>query len=155
MSCEKEIQELKSISYKAYDEMDVERFAEIIEDLWDKADNSIIGDLCLIFDDEMEYPSILEEAIDMIFHISSKCGFEDGMLKLANGIPKMLIRGKGWAMMLHKMILDSYDDISPYVNAIKKVDNSTKEMIIDIFKKVKESQPDKYRERVDKILEEL
>lgn len=152
MLLEEKISELKRISYQKYEDMEIETFNELISDIWNEAGISQIGDLCLLLDDENEFPSVLHGVMDLIFQISERSGIDRGMFEIARNVPKMLIRGREWAQMFHKMMLNSYDDMTSYINAIKKVDSKTKQMIIDILNEVKQSQPDKYSEKVDGIL---
>lgn len=153
MSFEKELSELNSMRRLESGEM--ASFESILNDLALKADNSIIQELCGIFDDGISEPSGDEYLLEIIYYITKKNGIENGMYELAKGVNEILARGKKWAVRVHKSILDSNELIQPYTNAVKKLEGESKETIVDILKQLKEKKPDKYAEKVDKIILEL
>ncbi|MBC2582892.1 Imm30 family immunity protein [Clostridium sp. DJ247] len=153
MSFEKEIFELREITAEEYG--DAEAFIEIYEYLWDNADNSIITNLCSVFNDNMSYDPLIGNFNEMILNIANRCGLESGMVEIAKGTPRMLPQGKEWAIRMHKLILNSEPYINFYINAIKEVDEAARKVIVDILNQIKKQQPSEYSNKVDKILEEL
>ncbi|MBC2582748.1 Imm30 family immunity protein [Clostridium sp. DJ247] len=153
MSFKKEIFELREITAEEFG--DAEAFIEIYEYLWDNADNSIIADLCSVFNDNMSFDSLIGNFNEMILDIASRCGLESGMIEITKGTPRMLPQGKEWAIRMHKLILNSEPYNNFYINAIKKVDETTRRVIVDILNQIKKQQPNEYSNKVDKILEQV
>lgn len=153
MSFEKELSELNSM--RRLESGEIASFESILNDLALKADNSIIPELCGIFDDGISEPSGDEHLLETIYYIAERNGIENGMYELAKGINKMFERGKKWAVRVHKSILDSDELIQPYTNAVKKLEGELKETIVNILRQLRKKKPDKYAEKVDKIIIEL
>ncbi|WP_230873659.1 hypothetical protein [Paenibacillus woosongensis] len=92
--------------------------------------------------------------IETIFYIANRNGLEEGMYVLAQGITRMLPQAKSWAKTLLKTLLNSEEFISPFTDALGKVDNNTKQTIINILIEIKKGFS-KYNEKINKILDQI
>ena len=153
MSFEKELAELDKI--RTLESGEIEIYENILNDLATKADNSIIQRLCSVFEDEIWEPSAGSNLMKTIFHIAKRCNLDEGMLELAKGIHVMLPQGKDWAIITYKTILNSELLMNSFINAIKKVDEETKQSTLGIFKEVRDDQPEEYVEKVDRLILEV
>ncbi|MEC2074526.1 Imm30 family immunity protein [Metabacillus fastidiosus] len=137
------------------DEDDIEVFEDILNKLCYQGTNDIIPDLCTIFEDDIAQPSAGGDLIDTIFYIAEHNDLEDGLYKLATGIPKMLPHAEFWAERIHRTLLNSEGLVIPYIKSLKNIDSSTKQIIKEILHFIKEDDPDLYLEKVDFIFKEV
>ncbi|MHC1748088.1 MAG: Imm30 family immunity protein [Cellulosilyticaceae bacterium] len=150
MAFEKELSELNRM--RLLDAGGIELYEDILNQISLKADNSIISSLCSIFEDEVWEPSVGDYLIKTIFYIAERCDLAEGMFEFAKGVPKMIPQGRDWAIIVHKTILSSELLIESYISAIKKIDNKTKNIIVNILNEVKNDEPKEYSEKVNKIV---
>lgn len=134
---------------------DIEVFESILNKLSNKGANDLIPDLCTIFEDDIAEPSAGDYLIETIFYIAEHSGIEEGLYRLAITIPKMLPHAEFWAERIHRTLLNSKDLVVSYMNALENVNNSTKQIIKEIFLEIREEEPDLYLEKVNSILEKL
>lgn len=132
----------------------IEIFEEILNNLSLHGTNDIIPDLCTVFEDDIAEPTADDYLIETIFYIAKRNGLEDGLLKLANGIPSMLPHAKSWAERMHRTLLNSEIYLETYMNVLDQVNSSAKLIIKDILKAIKEDNP-KNLEKVNIVLDKL
>ncbi|MGG2017851.1 Imm30 family immunity protein [Bacillus sp. S10(2024)] len=133
----------------------IEEFENILNELSHRGTNNIIPDLCTIFEDDIAEPSAGDYLIETIFYIAEHSGMEEGLYKLASGIPKMLPHAEFWAERIHRTLLNSKGLVVSYINALENVNSSTKQIIKGILLEIREDDPDLYLEKVNSILEKL
>ncbi|PQZ49975.1 hypothetical protein CQZ94_26165 [Bacillus sp. MYb209] len=133
----------------------IEEFENILNDLSHRGTNNIIPDLCMIFEDDIAEPSAGDYLIETIFYIVEHSGMEEGLYKLAIGIPKMLPHAEFWAERIHRTLLNSKGLVVSYINALENVNSSTKQIIKGILLEIREDDPDLYSEKVNSIIEKL
>ncbi|PED05001.1 Imm30 family immunity protein [Bacillus pseudomycoides] len=134
---------------------DIEVFESILNELSNQGTNDIIPDLCTIFEDDIAEPSAGDYLIETIFYIAEHSEMEEGLYKLAIGIPKMLPHAEFWAERIHRTLLNSKGLVVSYINALENVNSSTKQIIKGILLEIREDDPDLYLEKVNSILEKL
>lgn len=129
---------------------------EVLEDLLNEiaqiADNTVIADLCSVFDDEIEDSSIIGDLIETIFYIINRNGVEEGLYELIGGISKVLPQAAYCAKRLYRSILATEEFFIPFIGALKRVEPSKKVEVINILKEISNKQPDKYLEKVNDII---
>ncbi|BCC36183.1 MULTISPECIES: Imm30 family immunity protein [Bacillus] len=155
MSLEKKIFILKRICFLDHEDDSIELFEEILNEILQTADNKVIIDLCSVFHDEIDEPSIVGDLIESIFYIMEKNGVEDGLSKLIEGISIVLPQAKYCAKRFYRSLLVSDDFIIPFINVLKKAKATNKEDVIKILKEISEKQPQQYFEKVDLICKEV
>ncbi|PDY43964.1 Imm30 family immunity protein [Bacillus pseudomycoides] len=134
---------------------DIEVFESILNELSNQGTNDIIPDLCTIFEDDIAEPLAGDYLIETIFYIAEHFEMEEGLYKLAIGIPKMLPHAEFWAERIHRTLLNSKGLVVSYINALENVNSSTKQIIKGILLEIREDDPDLYLEKVNSILEKL
>ena len=63
---------LKRICFLDHEDDSIELFEEILNEILQTADNKVIIDLCSVFHDEIDEPSIVGDLIESIFYIIEK-----------------------------------------------------------------------------------
>lgn len=144
--------EITKINDDDLTEEDLEEFEGIVLLLSQQGDINIIQDACKIFNDRYSYPSYLDSLSEAIFAIIKRSDLKNGLLELAKGTPKMLEQGKKWAIIIYKKMLsvDSYVEV--FRDVIKQLDEEVKKQIITVLEEIKDKKPDKYEDKVNKIL---
>jgi len=132
----------------------IEIFEEILSNLSLQGTNDLIPDLCTVFEDDIAEPAADDYLIETIFYIAKRNGLEDGLLKLAHGIPSMLPHARFWAERMHRTLLNSEIFLEPYMNALDQVDGSIQRIIKDILQAIKEDDP-RHLEKINMILDKL
>jgi hypothetical protein len=82
MSLENMIPNLKKMRFLAHEDDSIEVLEEILNEISQTADNTVIGDLCSVFHDEIDEPSIIGDLIETIFGSVAK--FEKSINRLVN-----------------------------------------------------------------------
>jgi len=131
---------------------EVFEFEKILNNIAEDSDLQIIPELCEVFDDSCDFPSSMDALKKIIFHIIKKFDLNDGLLQLANGIPKMLPHAEDNAIFIHYNILNDDKMIEAYRKAVKKVDEETRETIISLLEDIKDEEPDRFGNKVDQLL---
>ncbi|OAB37769.1 Imm30 family immunity protein [Paenibacillus glacialis] len=153
MSFEQQINTLYQMRFLNNEGDDIDVFTSLLNELAYNGGNEVIKDLCTIFEDDIEEPSAADDIIETIFYIANRNGLDQGIYVLAQGIVNMLPQAKGWAKTLLKTLLNGEKLISPFTDALKKVDNETKQVITNILIDIKKG-PSKNNETIDKILDQ-
>ncbi|MDM5186247.1 hypothetical protein QUF99_02090 [Bacillus sp. DX4.1] len=155
MSLDRKISTLKRMRFLDHEDDSIELFEEILNEISQTADNKVIIDLCSLFHDEIDEPSIIGDLIETVFYIIEKNGVEDGLSKLIEGISIVFPQAKYCAKRLYRSFLATDDFIIPFINVLKKVKTTNKEDVINILKEISEKQSQQYFEKVDLICKEV
>lgn len=138
---------------------DLERFTDILNELCEKASADVIADLCRMLEDDVIEPSAAGDLLETIFYISERCGIEESMRYLALGIPGLFPRAEGWAIRLHRMLLDSDRPDAPYIEyygtALRGIPARIVRRAANTVLEIKRAQPELYTEKVDLFTEVL
>ncbi|MEJ8303242.1 hypothetical protein [Saccharibacillus sacchari] len=141
------------------DEDDLERFSDILNELGEKASAEVITDLCRMLEDDIIEPSAAGDLLETIFYIADRCGIEQSMHYLALGVPGLFPRAEGWAVRLHRMLLNAdrsgYPYIEAYSGALKKIPARAARRVVNTLLDIKRTQPQLYTEKVDCFTEAL
>lgn len=141
------------------DENDLERFSDILNELGEKASAEVIADLCRMLEDDVIEPSAAGDLLETIFYIADRCGIEQSMRYLALGVPGLFPRAEGWAVRLHRMLLNAdrqgYPYIEAYSKAIKTIPARAARRVVNTLLDIKRTQPQLYAEKVDRFTEAL
>ncbi|WP_199925764.1 Imm30 family immunity protein [Paenibacillus bouchesdurhonensis] len=154
MPFEQQINTLYQMRFLNNEGDDIDVFTSLLNELAYNGGNNVILDLCSIFEDDIEESSAAEDMIETIFYIAKRNGLEQGMYVLAQGITRLLPQAKSWAKTLLKTLLNGEEFISPFTDALGKVDSNTKQTIINIFIEIKKGFSN-YNEKINKILDQI
>ncbi|MFP7412696.1 hypothetical protein [Priestia filamentosa] len=155
MSLEDMIATLKRMRFLDHEDDSIETIEDILNEISLTADNSVIFDLCSVFHDEIEEPSIVSDLMETIFYVIKRNGLEDGLYKAIEGISSILPQANYCAKRFYRSILASEDLVVPYSNALKKVTPSKREEVINILKEIRDEQREQYSEKVTFILKQV
>lgn len=151
MLLEKEFNEVEKMSLEGFD--DSEYLDKILNNIAENGNEATIIDICLLLNDNIKHPSIGYDLVKAIFYIGEKYDLEKSMILIVKGICKMIPKGKDWAIIITRMIIDSEELIVYYKSAIEKCDNSTKLIIYDVLEYVKEDD-NEYSQKIDDVIME-
>jgi hypothetical protein len=74
------------------------------------------------------------------------------LLELAKAVPSMLPRAQEWAKILHYRILNSRDARRMYKDVLVRLDNETRQVIVDLLNEIKDEKPLKFKSPVEEVL---
>ncbi|WP_226639600.1 hypothetical protein [Priestia flexa] len=155
MSLENMISNLKEIRFWAHEDDSIEVLEEILNELSQTADNTVIRELCSAFHDEINEPSIIGDLIETIFYVIERNGIEEGLYELIEGMSNILPQAKYCAKRLYRSLLATDDFIVPFINVLRKVTLPQKIEVINILKEISDKQPKQYLEKVNFISEKV
>ncbi|CAM4042208.1 hypothetical protein [Saccharibacillus endophyticus] len=143
----------------AGDEDDLERFSDILNELGQNASAEVITDLCRMLEDDVIEPSAAGDLLETIFYIADRCGIQASMHYLALGVPGLFPRAEGWAVRLHRMLLNAdrpgFPYIEAYSRALQTIPARAARRVVNILLDIKRTQPQLYMEKVDRFTEAL
>ena len=137
------------------DEDDIDLFDEVVYEISLYGDNTIISDLCTIFNDSVTTPAAMENLIKSIFSIAKRCGLDEGMYQFLRGVSKMIPHAKGWALKINSMILNSEPYKEAYNKAIKRMDNEERKLIVGLLSDIKIKYNEKFSNKIADIINTL
>ena len=152
MNIEDKILTLKKMLFSPNEEYCIEKIEDVLNEIALKANNNDIVNLCSVFNDEIEEPSIIGDLIETIFYIIERNELENGFYEIVEGINQVIPQAKQCVKMLCRSILASEDLIEPFINVLKKVEPSKRTKIIIILKEIGVKQSKQYSEKVSLIL---
>lgn len=155
MSLESMISNLKKMRFLAHEDDSIELLEEILNEISQTADNKVIGDLCSVFHDEIDEPSIIGDLIETIFYIIERNGIEEGLYELIEGMNYILPQARYCAKRLYRSLLATDDLIVPFINVLRKVIPSNKAEVINILKEISDKQSKQYSEKVNFVFKEV
>ncbi|ENQ3105368.1 hypothetical protein ACEOWJ_001344 [Bacillus cereus] len=146
---------LKRIRFFEHEDDSIEVFEETLNEIAQTADTKVIIDLCSVFHDEIDEPSMIGDLIETIFYIMEQNRIEEGLSELIKGISRVLPQARYCAKRLYKNVLDTEDLFVPYINALRNVTPSKKAEVIMILKEISDKHPKQYSDKVNFILKEV
>ena len=111
----------------AHEDDSIEAVEEILNEISQTADNTVIGDLCSVFHDEIDEPSIIGDLIETIFILLNGMELKKGYIKVIEGISYILPQARYCAKRLYRSLLATDDLIVPFINVLRKVTPSQKQ----------------------------
>lgn len=131
--------------------LEVNNFENAIESIVSLNDVNLIKDLCAGFDDQTED----DEVMFGLIHAIEDFDGEKGLLETAKAIPGMLPHAKEWATVLNYRVLNHEPSRRKYGDVLKKVDVTTKDLIVKILNDIKEEDPARFETSVNEVLSAL
>lgn len=154
MDLQSDINELRKMRFLG-EEDNIDVFEDILSQIYYNGDITLIKELCLIFVDDIDFPSASESIMKTILHICKKCGNDDGMIELVNNMDRMFPQGKNCAEKLTRMILNNELYTNPFINALNKAEYSKRNQIVNILNEIKDYNSERYKEKVDLVLQSI
>jgi hypothetical protein len=133
---------------------EVTEFEQALSNLIRSADVSIIGDLCMGFDDDTDKYEVMFGLVHGIEQLY-KDRIEEGLNLIAVTVPKVINRAEEWMEILHYRILNHEQVRITYGKVLSKMDIETKEIIINLLTNIKGEDPDMFGNSVDEVLKSL
>lgn len=127
---------------------EVTEFEQALSNLISSADVSIIGDLCMGFDDDTYKYEVMFGLVHGIEQLY-KDRIEEGLNLIALAVPKVINRAEEWMEVLHYRILNHEQVRITYGKVLSKMDIKTKEIIINLLTNIKDEDPDMFGNSVD------
>jgi len=127
-------------------------FEEAIENILTFNEVEHIKILCSGFDDSTENEEVMFGLIHAIESYDNDFGMENSLEKMVEALPSMLPQARGWSIILHKRILNYEPSRIAYTNVLLRVDASIKKIVSELFSEIKERNPDRFEELVNKTL---
>lgn len=130
---------------------EVNEFESAIENIISLKDVKLVKDLCSGFDDQTEDHEVMFGLVHAIEDFEG----EEGLLEMTNAIPSMLPHAKEWATILNYRILNHEPSRKLYVNVLKKVNKSVKDIVIGILKNIKLEDLARFENSVNEVLSSI
>lgn len=126
-------------------------FEEALSNLMVVGDTSIVGELCMGFDDDTEHHEVMFGLIHGIEYLY-KDNIEDGLFLIAQATPGVIDRAREWVEILHYRILNDEQSRRLYGGVLSKLDSETKEIIINLLKDIRSEDLTRISNSVDEVL---
>lgn len=133
---------------------EIYEFEEALGNLIDLGDKSIITDLCKGFDDETEQYEVMFGLIHGIENLYKE-NIEEGLYLIALAVPSVIDRAREWMEVLHYRILNHEQVRRIYGSVLSKLDDKTKEIIINLLRDIKSEDPNMFSNSVDEVLKAI
>ena len=131
--------------------LEVKDFEAAIENILSLNDVQFIRDLCSGFDDQTENQEVMFGLVHAIEDFDGK----EGLFELAKAIPSMLPNAKEWAIILNYRILNDNPSRILFIEVLKILDASVRDVIVQILKEIKLEDPVTFGASVDEVLSSL
>lgn len=142
-----EIEKLKNSRFIRNDE-EFKNFEQAIINLSSVNDCRVIKKLCEVFEDDTE----CEDVMFGLVHLIESFRGENAIKEFIEAVPSMLSHAKEWVNIIHYRILNNDFSRKEYINALKKVDIQTKQVIIKVLEDISKEDSEKFKTHVDEIL---
>ena len=106
------------------------------------------------FDDDTDKYEVMFGLVHGIEQLY-KDRIEEGLNLIALAVPKVINRAEEWMEVLHYRILNHEQVRITYGKVLSKMDNKTKEIIINLLTNIKDEDPDMFGNSVDEVLKSL
>lgn len=133
---------------------EIDAFEEALGNLICLEDNSVITELCMGFDDDTEQYEIMFGLVHGIEHLYKE-NIEEGLYLIALAIPSVIDRAREWMEVLHYRILNHEQVRIIYGSVLSKLDDRTKEIIINLLGDIKSEDPNMFSNSVDEVLKAI
>jgi len=133
---------------------EISSFEEALGNLIGLGDISVITGLCMGFDDDTEQYEIMFGLVHGIEHLYKE-NIEEGLYLIALAIPSVIDRAREWMEILHYRILNHEQVRRIYGSVLSKLDDKTKEIIINLLRDIKSEDPNMFSNSVDEVLKAI
>ncbi|WP_062050326.1 Imm30 family immunity protein [Bacillus sp. JCM 19034] len=130
---------------------EIDAFEEALGNIIGLEDKSVITELCMGFDDDTEQYEVMFGLVHGIEHLYKE-NIEDGLYLIAIAVPSVIDRAREWMEVLHYRILNHEQVRRVYGNMLSKLDDNSKEIIINLLRDIKSEDPDMFSNSVDEVL---
>lgn len=133
---------------------EISEFEEALGNLVRLEDTSIIGELCMAFDDDTEQYEIMFGLVHGIEQLYKE-NIEEGLYLIAVAAPKVIDRGREWMEILHYRILNNEQVRGVYGNILSKLDVNRRDVLIKLLNEIKNEDPDMFSNSVSEVLKKV
>lgn len=133
---------------------EIDAFEEALGNLIGLEDKSVITELCMGFDDDTEQYEIMFGILHGIEHLYKE-NIEEGLYLIAIAVPSVIDRAREWMEVLHYRILNHEQVRRIYGSVLSKLDDNSKEIIINLLRDIKSEDPDMFSNSVDEVLKAI
>jgi len=133
---------------------EISSFEEALGNLIGLGDISVITELCMGFDDDTEQYAIMFGLVHGIEHLYKE-NIEEGLYLIALAIPSVIDRAREWMEVLHYRILNHEQVRIIYGSVLSKLDDRTKEIIINLLRDIKSEDPNMFSDSVNEVLKTI
>lgn len=135
-------------------QQEIIEFEEALSNLIGLGDKSVITGLCKGFDDDTEQYEIMFGLVHGIEHLYKE-NIEEGLYLIALAVPSVIDRAREWMEVLHYRILNHEQVRIIYGNVLSKLDDKTKEIVINLLKDIKSEDPNMFSNSVDEVFKAI
>lgn len=129
---------------------EITEFEETLSNLIGLGDKSVITGLCMGFDDDTEQYEIMFGLVHGIEHLYKE-NIEEGLYLIALAVPSVIDRAKEWMEVLHYRILNHEQVRRIYGSVLSKLDDKSKEIIINLLRDIKSEDPNMFSDSVEEV----
>lgn len=133
---------------------EISEFEQALDNLTSLGDVSIIGDLCMGFDDDTDKYEVMFGLVHGIEHLYKE-RIEEGLSLIALAVPRVVDNAKEWMEILHYRILNNEQVRLTYGKVLSKLDVKTKEIIVNLLNDIKDEDPDMFGISVDEVIKSI
>ena len=133
---------------------EISEFEEALSNLVSLGDKSVITGLCLGFDDDTEQYEIMFGLVHGIEHLYKE-NIEEGLYLITLAVPSVIDRAREWMEVLHYRILNHEQVRRIYGSVLSKLDDNTKEIIVNLLSDIKSEDPNMFSNSVDEVLKAI
>lgn len=132
-------------------EEDFEQFENTLEGLADYNDESIIAELCTVFDDYTED----EEVMFGLIHFIESFEKEVYLTEMPKALPNMIENAKEWAIILNKRILNHQLYRKEYMKILSNMDEPIKLTVVNLLTEIAADNPERFQFSANEIIQHL
>ncbi|MCY8232238.1 Imm30 family immunity protein [Priestia endophytica] len=132
-------------------EEEFEQFENTLERLADYNDESIIRELCTVFDDNTEDEEVMFGLIHFIESVEKEVYLTD----MPKALPNMIENAKEWAMILNKRILNHELYRKEYMKILSNMDEPIKLTVVNLLTEIAADNPERFQFSVNEIIQHL
>ncbi len=133
---------------------EIDAFEEALGNLIGLEDQSVITELCMGFDDDTEQYEIMFGLVHSIEHLYKE-KIEEGLYLIAIAVPSVIDRAREWMEVLHYRILNHGQVRKIYGSVLSKLEDNSKEIIMNLLRDIKNEDPDMFSNSVDEVLKAI
>lgn len=131
------LEEMKKIRFLNKGIEEIELYESLNRSIREYNDIECIPYLCEIMEDDAENCSAIEGVLETILILIKNNEVECTINKIIESTLRMKGHGDSWARILHTQLLKDKEIREIYIECVKRAGEQEKEMIIDIFKRLK------------------
>lgn len=133
---------------------EISEFEEALNNLIGLGDKSVITGLCMGFDDDTEQYEVMFGLVHGIEHLYKE-SIEEGLYLIALAVPSVIDRAREWMEVLHYRILNHEQVRRIYGRVLAKLDEKSKEIIINLLNDIKSEDPEVFSNSVEEVLKAI